>query len=123
MRPVTRRFSPSTSPARFPPPSRAPAPIAGQIPEGLRLEVVDSCTATVAQGAMVLEAAVIAQRGGTIEEALERIDAIRRSYHIYFSPDTLDNLVKGGRATKAQGVATTLLNIKLVIGLLEDGLH
>lgn len=95
--------------------------IAGQIPEGLRLEVVDSCTATVAQGAMVLEAAVIAQRGGTIEEALERIDAIRRSYHIYFSPDTLDNLVKGGRATKAQGFATTLLNIKLVIGLLEDG--
>ena len=95
--------------------------IAGQVPEGLRLEVVDSCAATVAQGAMVMEAAVIANRGGSIEEALERVQAIRESYHIYFSPDTLENLVKGGRATRAQGFATTLLNIKLVIGLLEDG--
>ncbi len=95
--------------------------IAGQIPEGLRLEVVDSCTATVAQGTMALEAAVIAQRGGTLDEALERVSAIRATYRIYFSPDTLDNLVKGGRATKAQGFATSLLNIKLVIGLLKDG--
>ena len=95
--------------------------IAGQVPDGLRLEVVDSCTATVAQGAMAMEAAVIANRGGSLDEALERVRAIQKSYHIYFSPDTLENLVKGGRATKAQGFATTLLNIKLVIGLLEDG--
>ena len=92
-----------------------------QMPEGVRLEVVDSCSATVAQGTMVLEAAVIAQNGGTIEQALERVAAIRDSYHIYFSPNTLENLVKGGRATKAQGFATALLNIKLVIGLLRDG--
>ena len=95
--------------------------IAGQVPDGLRLEVVDSCTATVAEGAMAMEAAVIANRGGSLDEALERVRAIQKSYHIYFSPDTLENLVKGGRATKAQGFATTLLNIKLVIGLLEDG--
>lgn len=95
--------------------------IAGQVPEGLRLEVIDSCTATVAEGKMAMEAAVIANRGGTIEEAIERAEAIRSSYRIYFAPDTLENLVKGGRATKAQGFATTLLNIKLVISLLRDG--
>ena len=95
--------------------------LASQMPEGVRLEVVDSCSATVAQGTMALEAAVIAQNGGTIEQALERVRAIQDGYHIYFSPNTLDNLVKGGRATKAQGFATALLNIKLVIGLLRDG--
>ena len=95
--------------------------IAGLIPEGLRLEVVDSCSATVAQGAMAMEAAVIAQRGGSIEEALERIRAIQDAYRIHFVPNTLENLVKGGRATKAQGLVTSLLNIKLVIGLERDG--
>lgn len=95
--------------------------IAGQIPEGMRLEVIDSCTATVAQGAMVLEAAVIAQRGGTMDEAIDRVRAIQEASAIHFVPDTLENLVKGGRATKAQGLVTSLLNIKLVIGLEDDG--
>lgn len=95
--------------------------IAGQVPEGLRLEVVDSRFATVGQGAMVLEAAVIAKNGGTLDEALERIEAIRAAARIHFLPDTLDNLVKGGRATKAQGFVTSLLDIKLVIGLEQDG--
>lgn len=91
--------------------------IAGQVPEGRRLEVVDSCCAAAAQGAMVLEAAVIAQAGGTLDEALARVEAIHQSYSIMFVPDTLDNLVKGGRATKMQGMVTSLLNIKIVAGL------
>lgn len=95
--------------------------LADQIPEDVRLEVIDSQSATVGEGAMVLEAAVIAQNGGTIDEAIDRVKAIRSSYRIHFVPDTLENLVKGGRATKAQGFVTSLLNIKLVIGLAEDG--
>lgn len=95
--------------------------IAGRIPEGARLEVVDSCSATVAQGAMVLEAAVMAQRGATLDEALKRVEDIRASYSILFVPDTLDNLVKGGRATKMQGLVTSLLNIKIVAGLDSAG--
>ena len=95
--------------------------IASQVPEGMRLEVVDSCSATVSQGAMALEAAVIAKNGGTLDEACERVRAIRDNNSIHFVPNTLENLVKGGRATKAQGLLTSLLNIKLVIGLEADG--
>ncbi len=95
--------------------------IAHEIPAGVRFEVVDSCSATVGEGAMVLEAAVIAQNGGTLDEALERIEAIRSAHRIHFIPHTLENLIKGGRATKAQGLVTSLLNIKLVIGLEQDG--
>lgn len=95
--------------------------IASQLPEGVRLEVVDSRHATVGEGAMVLEAAVIARKGGTIDEAIEHISQMRTGFALHFVPDTLENLVKGGRATKAQGFVTSLLNIKLVIGLLEDG--
>ena len=89
--------------------------------DGLRITVFDSCSATVGQGAMVLEAAVVARKGGTVEEALDRIERIRDGHKIYFVPDNLDNLVKGGRASKFQGLATSLLNIKIVVSLDKTG--
>lgn len=88
---------------------------------GVRIEVFDSCSATVGQGAMVLEATCIARAGGTLDEALERIENVRRTHRICFIPDSLANLVKGGRASKFQGMATSLLNLKIVVSLTETG--
>lgn len=87
----------------------------------IRIEAFDSCSATVGQGAMVLEAACIAHAGASLDEALERIEHIRRTHRIYFIPDSLTNLVKGGRASKLQGLATSLLNLKIVVALTETG--
>lgn len=87
----------------------------------IRIEVVDSGVATVAQGAMVLEAAAIAASGGTIEEALARVFAIRNSVRIQFTPESLANLVKGGRATAFQALAASALNVKPVIGFNDRG--
>lgn len=86
-----------------------------------RVEVIDSCCATAGQGAMVLEAAAIAEAGGTIDEAIERVRAIRDTVKIYFVPDTLENLVRGGRATRMQGLATSILNVKVVLEVKNDG--
>ena len=88
---------------------------------GIRIEAIDSCSATVGQGAMVLEAACIAAAGGTMDEAIERVENIRRTHKIYFIPDSLANLVKGGRASKFQGLATSVLNLKIVVSLTETG--
>ena len=57
----------------------------------------------------------------TLDEALERIANVRRTHRIYFIPDSLANLVKGGRASKFQGMATSLLNLKIVVTLTETG--
>ena len=95
--------------------------LARQMPDGMRLEVIDSYSATVGEGAMVLEAAAIAEAGGTIDEAIERVLAIRDTAKIYFIPDNLGNLVKGGRATRAQHLATSILNVKVVIEEGEGG--
>ena len=70
---------------------------------------------------MVLEAAAIAEAGGTMDEAIERVLAIRDTFKIHFVPDTLANLVKGGRATRAQHLATSILNVKVVIEVGEKG--
>ena len=95
--------------------------IAGVLPEGLRLEVVDSLSATATLSTMCLEAACIARAGGTIEQAIERVDAIRREAKIYFIPNTLANLVKGGRASKLSGLAASLLDIKVIIEVTGGG--
>lgn len=97
----------------------AAAYVAGE--RGVRIEVVDSCSATVGMSAMVLEAACIARAGGTIDEAIQRIEDVRRTHRIFFVPDSLNNLVKGGRASKLQGMATSLLNLKIVVSLTESG--
>ena len=95
--------------------------LAKQMPAGVRIEVIDSYSATVGQGAMVLEAAAIAEAGGTMDEAIERVLAIRDTAKIHFIPDNLSNLVKGGRATRTQHLATSILNVKVVIEVGEHG--
>ena len=98
-----------------------PRYLAQEVFKDVRIEVIDSYAATVGEGAMVLEAAAIAEAGGTMDEAIERVLAIRDTAKIHFIPDNLGNLVKGGRATRAQHLATSILNVKVVIEVGEKG--
>ena len=45
-----------------------------------------------------------------------------RTTRLFFLLDTLDYLVKGGRAGKATGLAASLLNIKPVLEVNADGI-
>lgn len=85
------------------------------------VRVVDSTFVTGA-AALIVEAAVEARDAGGDLEAVEgaALDAVART-ELYFVLDTLDYLVKGGRAGKAQGLAASLLNIKPVLRV-RDGL-
>lgn len=98
-----------------------PIYLAREVFTDVRIEVIDSWSATVGEGAMVLEAAAIAEAGGTMDEAIERVRAIRDTAKIHFIPDNLANLVKGGRATRAQHLATSILNVKVVIEVGKKG--
>jgi DegV family protein with EDD domain len=79
------------------------------------VRVVDSLMVSWAV-ALVVQAAVEARdAGGDLDTvagaALKAVSGVE----LYFVLDTLDNLVKGGRAGKAQGLAASLLNIKPVL--------
>jgi DegV family protein with EDD domain len=71
--------------------------------------------------ALVVQAAVAARDAG---EDLDAVEAAAQKaadgVELFFVLDTLDNLVKGGRAGKAQGLAASLLNIKAVLHF-DDG--
>lgn len=86
------------------------------------VRVVDSKRASQAAG-LVVKAAVEARDAGLDAAAVEaRATQVARSSRLFFVLDTLDNLVKGGRAGKATGLAASLLNIKPVLEVNADGI-
>ena len=86
------------------------------------VRVVDTKRASQSAG-LVVKAAVEAREAGLDAAAIEaRAIEVAASCRLYFLLDTLDNLVKGGRAGKATGLAASLLNIKPVLQVNNDGI-
>lgn len=85
------------------------------------VHVIDSRKVT--QGvALMVQAAVEARDEGLSGEAVAaRLEGIADSMTLLFVLDTLEYLVKGGRAGKAAGLAASLLNIKPVLEVNSEG--
>ena len=95
--------------------------LATSVFEDLHIDVVDSRAATVAEGAVVLEAAAVAAAGGSLDETLARALAIRDSVRIQFVPANLDNPVKGGRASTLHAAGASLLKMRPVLQFNDGG--
>lgn len=86
------------------------------------VHVIDTRKVSRATG-LVVEAAVEARDAGMDVDAVAALaQRVSESMRLYFVLDTLDYLVKGGRAGKAQGLAASLLNIKPVLDMNADGI-
>ncbi len=90
--------------------------------EGMEMKVFDSRSGSLGEGAMVLQTALDIEAGMSWEEITQkRIPAFIENVHAYFSVDTLEYLMKGGRIGKVTALAGTMLNIKPLITFAEDG--
>lgn len=83
--------------------------------------VVDSETTSQALGLAVTAAADERDAGGSAAQIAHVALEVSRESEIFFVIETMENLVRGGRAGKAQGFAASLLNIKPILTL-ADGL-
>lgn len=83
--------------------------------------VVDSKTASMAQGFMALAAAKAAQAGKTREEILEIVEYVRERTAIFVAVPTLKYLAKSGRVTSMQSMIAGVLSIKPILGV-KDGM-
>ena len=99
------------------------AVVGAESTSGIRVRVVDSRFATMAEGLIVLDAVAAAEAGGDLEDVLAAADASRRSMHLLGALDSLDNLRKGGRLGSAQALLGGLLDIKPVLQLNEGVLE
>jgi len=87
------------------------AEVAGDIP----VEVIDSRSATMGEGLLVIEAAELATPGSSLEEVAAGVRAAVGAIGVFGTLDTLDNLRRGGRIGSAQAFVGSLLSIKPVI--------
>jgi DegV family protein with EDD domain len=88
----------------------------GQVP----VEIIDSQSASMGIGNLVLYAARRARAGATLDEITREVEARRARQTVFATVDTLEYLRKGGRIGGAQAFLGSMLSIKPVITV-KDG--
>ncbi|HHY33100.1 MAG TPA: DegV family protein [Firmicutes bacterium] len=86
---------------------------------GADIEVVDSLSASMGTGFMVLAAAEAAQRGKTKEEILRLLSELRPRISAYAVIKSVRHLLKSGRIHRGQALIASLLAIKPLISVKE----
>lgn len=86
------------------------------------VRVIDTKLVTMATGLAVIAAVDARDAGGDADAIEAAARFVAENSKLYFALDTLEYLVKGGRAGKAQGLAASLLNIKPVLTFNSDGI-
>lgn len=85
------------------------------------VHVVDSRNVSSGMGLMLSRACEMRDAGAGAAEVVEELERMASKTRLFIAPDTMDNLLKGGRATEEQATGAALLNIKLVFTLDERG--
>lgn len=89
--------------------------------EAADIQVWDSKSASYGFGMFAVHAAKLAKEGKSPEEIAAGIEELRSKRKLYFLVDTLEYLQKGGRIGKASAVLGTLLNIKPILSIDQEG--
>lgn len=86
-----------------------------------KVYVVDSLNASCGEGILVLKAHDLMKEGKSIDEIKTEIEKLVPYACSYFTVEQLKYLVRGGRVGKFSGIVGTLLNIKPVLRVDENG--
>ena len=87
-----------------------------------RIKIFDSLSASLGTGIMIIKAVHLVNQGLNMEQLLQRLEIIRKNRVMLFTLDTLENLVKGGRLNKYEGLTGDFLNIKPIMKINSEGL-
>ena len=77
--------------------------------------IIDSDTTDQGLSFQVIRAAEMAAAGEDLDTILAKVYEIRENTKLYIGLSTLDNLVKGGRISRATGILSSILNMKIVM--------
>jgi len=99
----------------------AAAPASQEFPAG-QVTVVDSKSLSIAQGLLVLAAARAAQEGKSSQAVVETAKELEERLHLFITLDTVEYLVKGGRASRLTGIMAGLLRLRPILTVLDGEL-
>jgi len=87
------------------------------------IEIIDSFSASMGIGNLVLHAARRARAGASLEEVVREVEARRAREHVFAALDTLEYLRKGGRIGGAQAMLGSMLSIKPIISVIDGAVE
>ena len=91
-----------------------------EFPEA-KIGVIDSLSASRGQGRLVMEAVAEKNKGKTLDEVAQFVrDSIPHNIH-WFTVADLNQLKRGGRISAATALVGTMMNIKPVLRVSEEG--
>jgi DegV family protein with EDD domain len=83
------------------------------------IHVVDSESATLGQGLLVLLAAQRAREGKSAADIVAELEKRRHTLSLYLALDTLEYLKRGGRISPARAAIGSVLSVKPIITLVD----
>lgn len=87
---------------------------------GEKIHIVDSQSVAMALGFQVLAVARALENGASLSDALKMAENLHQHTGLYFTPETLEFLHRGGRIGGAQRFVGTMLNMKPILAI-QDG--
>ncbi|MEE3249084.1 MAG: DegV family protein [Chloroflexota bacterium] len=91
--------------------------------DGSAVEIIDSQLASIPLGLAVLDAAIMASKGGSVHDIAGQIRQRLSLHHGLFALDTLEYLQKGGRIGKARAFMGSVLHVKPILRLQDGEAH
>ena len=88
---------------------------------GRRVVCVDTLQASMGEGLLTFEAALLRKQGKSLDEVADYVRTQWQSYCAWFTVEDLMFLKRGGRVSGAAAVAGTLLGIKPVLHVDREG--
>ena len=89
--------------------------------ESINIRVVDTLSASMGQGLMVYKAVCLKEKGKSLNEVADYIEAHIKNFTQVFTVDDLDHLYRGGRLSKTASVVGSMINLKPVLHVNEEG--
>ncbi|MBE6053289.1 MAG: DegV family protein [Clostridium sartagoforme] len=85
--------------------------------------IFDTKILSMAVGLIVIEVGKMIKEDKSFEYICDKIPKLRENLWMYFTVDTLEYLIKGGRIGKVSGGIGELLNLKPIITMDKDGAY
>ena len=89
----------------------------------IKTKVIDTKNIALGSGFLSIYAGQLVEKNLNFDEIVKRVEDKIKDSHIYYSLQTLQYLVKGGRLGRVEGMIGSVLQIKPIISCDKDGIY
>lgn len=87
----------------------------------MKIVVIDTLTASLGEGLLIMKAVEMKEAGKTVDEIAAWLEAYKKDINVLFTVDDLNHLYRGGRLSKATAIVGSMINIKPILFVNEEG--